>query len=534
MIDSISPRLRLALLAFGAALLVVGVVASTLLVRAGREVRKEDVARRLLRNSAFPLLIQLVVRAIDFGFIQVFYHLLVKDAAGEYELAALLVTLYLGTISEWGLGILLTRELARDRGAIRGTFGTALLLRLGLAVAALPIALLIVGMYQGLAATDVISYGIGGRGALLVLILALTLLPGAISSAVTSAFLATERPVAPALANLLNNVLSTLLRLLAMVLGFGVVGVAWAALAATIANVGVFGWLLRRYFGWPGWHWDGDVARSMLRAAFPLMLNSLLVVVFFRFDSFIIQMFHGPTAVAEYHVAYKVPPIALILPPIVVNALFPRFARQALDDRAGLLRGYQLTLRVLLIIALPLAATVSVFATIVVGFIAGSEQYGTETGRALAILVWFIPMSYVNGIAQYVLIALDRQGTITRAFALTAVFNLGVNFLLVPRWGIAAAALTTVASELVLYLPLRRVLRAELGSAPLVALLWRPGLAVAASLLVMVALRAAPGLAVAGGTLLYGIILWLSGTVTADDRLLIRRLLRRSSDEGIR
>src|SRR3712207_3888152 len=124
-------------------LVIIGVVAVVLLVRSGKATREEDVVRRLVRNSALPLLLQLVVRVIDLGFIQVFYRLLAKDAAGEYELAALLVTLYLGTISEWGLGILLTRELARDRRAITSTFGTALLLRLGLAIMALPLALVI-------------------------------------------------------------------------------------------------------------------------------------------------------------------------------------------------------------------------------------------------------------------------------------------------------------------------------------------------------------------------------------------------------
>jgi O-antigen/teichoic acid export membrane protein len=531
LIAPLSPRLQLGLLLFASGLFVIGVASMVLLLRFDRVERQQDVARRLLRNSAIPLLIQVLVRGIDFGFVMVFYRLLTKDAAGEYELAALLVTLYLGTISEWGLGVLLTRELARDRAAIVGTFGTALLLRLALSVLAIPVALAIIGAYQGLAAVDLIAYGISSRGALVILILALTLLPGTIGSAVTSAFLAAERPVVPAIANLLNNVVSTALRLLALILGLGVVGVAGAAFVATILNAAVFVWLLRRHIGWPGWHWDWSIGRSMLQAAFPLMLNSLLMVVFFRFDTFIIQMFRGTEAVANYHVAYKVPPIALILPPIVVNALFPRFSRQALGDRTGLLSGYRLTLRVLLLIALPLAATVSLFSTNVVHFIAGSEQYGRETSQALAILIWFVPLSYVNGIAQYVLIALDRQSAITRAFVITALFNLGTNMVLVPRWGIAAAAFTTVASELVLYLPFRRVLMAELHAAPLLELLWRPALAIAGSSLGMFFLRDVPLISLVVGALLYGLLLWLTGTVTAEDRQLMRRVLGRSREQ---
>ena len=42
---------------------------SEMILRAERESPQEDSARRLLRNSALPLLIQFVVRGIDFAFV---------------------------------------------------------------------------------------------------------------------------------------------------------------------------------------------------------------------------------------------------------------------------------------------------------------------------------------------------------------------------------------------------------------------------------------------------------------------------------
>ncbi len=254
---------------------------------------KTDAVRRILRNSALPLLIQLVVRAIDVVFVALLFRLVAPASTGNYEFAALVVTLYLGTISEWGLGVLLTREVARDRAALRNSFGTALLLRIALSVLSIPIAGSIVAAYDWMYAQGTIVNTISSEGALLIGILVLTLVPSAVGSSVTSVYFATERPIIPALANLVNNVLSAALRFGALVLGFGVVGVAWGALAATMINAGIFIWLLRRDFGWPGWNWDGAMARMLLSAAFPLMLNSLLVGVFFRFDTFIINAFQG-------------------------------------------------------------------------------------------------------------------------------------------------------------------------------------------------------------------------------------------------
>jgi O-antigen/teichoic acid export membrane protein len=513
---------------FVVGLVVVGVVALVLLRWVERGAQQEDAVRRILRNSALPLLIQLVVRAIDVVFVALLFRLVAPAATGNYEFAALLVTLYLGTISEWGLGVLLTREVARDRAAIRQSFGTALLIRIGLSLLSIPIAGLIVATYDWLYAQGTIANTISSEGALLIGILVLTLAPSAVGSSVTSVYFATERPIVPAIANLLNNAISAALRLGALVLGWGVIGVAWGALVATVLNAGIFVWLLRRDFGWPGWSWDAGMARLLLSAAFPLMLNSLLVGVFFRFDTFIINAFQGSAAVAVYGAAYKIAPFALIIPPIVVNALFPRFSRQAMDDRIGLLRGYELTLRILLLGTFPVVAVGSVYAGTLIGWLAG-EAFVTSAGPVLAILIWFIPLSYVNGVTQYVLIALHRQGAITLAFLVTACFNLAVNLVLIPRWGLLAAAAVTIASEFVLYLPFRHVLMRELGSAPLLRVVWRPLLATTVCILVMLYLQEWPILAVSAGLLGYITTLWVLRTFTDEDRLLLQRILGRGA-----
>ncbi len=528
MTPHISERLQLGLVLLGAVLAAAGAASLFLLLRLGTTARREDAMRRALRNSALPLGIQLLVRAIDLAFAMVLYRMATQEAVGDYSLAALLVVLYLGTISEWGLSTLMTREVARDPRAIGQSFGTVLVLRLGLALLSVPLAVMVVGLTTGLARSGLIVEAITGQGAVLVAILALTLVPAAAASAVTAIFIAMERPVVPAIANLLNNVLSTALRVLALVVGLGVIGVAWAALAATVINAFVFLWLLRRFFGWPGWGWDRDLAGSMLLAAFPLMLNNLLMVAFFRFDMFIVKAFGGSEAFANYDAAYRVAQLGLIVPPIVVNALFPRFSRQARDDRAGLARGFQLTLRVLLLLVLPFSAAISAIAPTAIRLLAG-EEYVAQGAPALAILIWFLPLSFVNGIAQYVLIALDRQATITRAFALTALFNIAANLLLVPTWGLPAAALATIASEVVLYIPFRRVMRSELPHTPVIPVLWRPAVAAFALAVVMLLLREQPAAALAAGAVAYGVVLWASGAFTREDRTLVRRLLGRPS-----
>src|SRR5262249_2000168 len=149
--------------------------------------------------------------------------------------------------------------------------------------------------------------------------------------------------------------------------------------------------------------------------AFPLLLNSLLLLVFFRFDYLILLAFYGRDTVGVYDAAYKWINMTTIVPAYFVAALFPLLARYAAADRAALNRAYRHALALLQMIAWPAAVVVSLLARELI-LIVGGEQYLPQAAWALAILIWFLPFSYANGVTQYVIIALRRQHAISLAF----------------------------------------------------------------------------------------------------------------------
>ena len=491
-------------------------------------------ARRVLKNSAVPLALRLLVRALDLAFLLMLQRTLPGAAIGAYDLGVLLVGLYLTTITEFGLGVLLTREAARDPQAAPRLFGVTLTLRLLLvALAAAPAALLLLVAWGALANVGLIE-PITGTGRQVIWILMLTLIPSAYSGAVTALYNASERMEIPALVEVITAVISLLARLAVLWLGYGVVGLAWAAVGVTCATALIYLWLQLRDFFPPTLRWDAGQMRLLALAALPLMLNNLLNTIFFRFDTFIIKAFgagEGDLLVNQYAVAYKVLSVAMILPPVVTFAVFPLLSRRATGDRAALARAQNVTLQALLLLAFPLAAGISVLATDLVVLVNGrfAAQYLPRSAEVLAILAWFLPLSFVNGLLQYVLIAVDRQRAITRAFAIGALFNLAMNLLLIPRYGLYAASAVTILSEAVLLAVFWPVLRQEGLRPPLAALAWRPALA--ALLMAAAMLLAVPlgwPVAALAGAAAYLAALWLLGAFGADERALARRVLGRS------
>jgi hypothetical protein len=104
-------------------------------------------------------------------------------------------------------------------------------------------------------------------------------------------------------------------------------------------------------------------------------------------------------------------------------------------------------------ISLPMAMSVTFLARPLV-FIVGGAQYldvpGVFTifGRdpymggadlAFQVIIWSIPIGFVNSVTQYVLIAVNQQHYLTRAFVLGVVFNIVGNLILIPRLGYVGA-----------------------------------------------------------------------------------------------
>ncbi len=326
------------------------------------EAEIQNPARRVALNALNPFAAQVFTRLLMLGYAIVQFRLVAGESLGGYILATIVFS-YTSTISEWGLGTLAARDIARSRDTdteaehASTLFSQTLTLRLLISLALfLPVAFFI-SIYVGL-------FHLGVEGAWAVIILTISLLPSAFSGSVTALFYAYERMSIPALIGIATSAINVGLGIVALYLGWGVIGLAIAALATTLLTSLVFLYLLHRHF--PDFGFRGSKSNkskiqnpkskigALLSAGWPLMLNALLVGLFFRADQFIIQASASSLEVARYEAAYRFLNFALLITPAVTLALFPRMSRHAANDRPRLLYEYTFALKALTIISVPL------------------------------------------------------------------------------------------------------------------------------------------------------------------------------------
>src|SRR5690606_22348917 len=143
------------------------------------------------------------------------------------------------------------------------------------------------------------------------------------------------------------------------------------------------------------------------RASWPLLINALLVSLFFRVDVFIIAAFKGDAALGIYDAAYKLINLMTIIPAYATLAVFPLMTQRA-GDPAALERAERVTTYTLVTIAWMVVFSLTALSDVAVQVLAGDE-YLPEAALLLRILIWFAPVSFLNGVLQYVLVAANEQ-----------------------------------------------------------------------------------------------------------------------------
>ena len=394
--------------------------------------------------------------------------------------------------------------MARDPSRALRVLISSSALRLGLTLAGL----LLLAAFL-LARQQFITPPLGEAGLLAILLLYLGLFPGSLGKGLTSLFYGFQRAEFPAAVTTLATLSKTALGLLALLAGTGVVGLAAASILTNVLTLALLTLGARPLLrGMAAARPDVALLRRMTGASWPLLANHFLATIFFQIDVLIIEALHGARMLGLYSVAYKWVAALNIIPAFFTQALLPVMSRQAQEDPATLRRTCILGIKLLSLLALPLAALFTALAWALTSLLGGA-QYLPDGAIATQLMIWSIPIGWINSFLQYALIALDLQRRITRAFLLAVGFNIVANLL-------AGAALWLsgrradhhrLGANSVAALRLAAAACA-LGPLPWISMLWRPLLATSLLLLVLAGLwPLSPLLALVAGCALYALTL---------------------------
>lgn len=120
------------------------------------------------------------------------------------------------------------------------------------------------------------------------------------------------------------------------------------------------------------------------------------------------------------------------------------------NDKKLLLTSYEKSIKYLLMIIIPIAVSSVLYSSEIINLIYGN-QYDASSS-VLCILIWTICLLFISGANNTLLNASFKEISVTKIYTVAAVFNILLNFILIPYLSYNGAAITTVLSDILIVL----------------------------------------------------------------------------------
>jgi polysaccharide transporter, PST family len=210
-----------------------------------------------------------------------------------------------------------------------------------------------------------------------------------------------------------------------------------------VVSVAVFG----TAYGWRHIVFDGvfEKIRFLFKNGWPLLLTGLSALIFIKIDQ--VMVFHLRTAREAGSYASMIWLVEKTFIPIgiVMTAFFPYLSAQHALDRGHYLKAVRVGHKLFSLIAVPMVVFLIPNRAAIVTLLFGRD-FSADTD-ALVFLGAAIPFIYWGAINQRVLVVTNALKLDLLYASSSAVLNLTLNYLLIPRYGTLGAGIAMVASH---------------------------------------------------------------------------------------
>ncbi|MGB3715501.1 MAG: oligosaccharide flippase family protein [Candidatus Promineifilaceae bacterium] len=473
----------------------------------------------IAKNSLAPMSLNLLNRAIDFVFAAFYLRILGPADAGSYA-TAIIIAGWFEIISNWGLNTLIIREVSRDKLQASRYLLNTTVLRLGTGImASIPILVYVITVRNA-------GNPLGIDATVAIFLLMIGMVFSGMGQGFAGLFYAYEKAEFNAAITTVTTILKVGFGVLVLLMGYGFVGLAGVSILVNLLTLVLLAGAAFMQLSLPGpWIIDFGLQRRMITLSYPLMLNHLFAVIFFQVDVPLMRQINGDKVVGWYNSAYKWINAFNVIPSFFTFALFPVISRQAQKTKTDARRTFRMSIKLMLLMAFPIAAVTTLLAPLMIGILGGRE-FLPDGAFALQLVVWSIPIGWMNSVSNYVLVAFGLEKRLTIAFVIGLAFNVIANLIFLPRFSYVAASIITIFSEIVLLILFAYYLRPALPDVGWLKIIKRP-LAVTAIMLwaMVVGSMISVFMALVFGVGAFLIGLWLFRVIGDDEQRIIGSLL---------
>ena len=257
----------------------------------------------------------------------------------------------------------------------------------------------------------------------------------------------------------------------------------------------------------------------MIRRGLPFGFISLSLTIGFTVDSVMLSRFEPIEVVGWYNAAYNLARSLLFFFSGISFAMVPTLSRAYLTDVGLVQRWYFRSVKIILLIGLPIATGGTIVALPLFLLLYG-EQY-LPSVSIFQIIVWDVPLLLFTSFCGNMTTVIGEERMAARIYFTAAIVNVLGNLLLIPLFGMYGAAIATLLTDFAAAVQFYRVLGHRLKLPNMTSVALRVVFACIVMAVILVGLKtlgAALWVLIPAGIVVYATVAVLTHLIDAEER----------------
>lgn len=254
-----------------------------------------------------------------------------------------------------------------------------------------------------------------------------------------------ERGGPPAAADTINRICSATLGIIAMLLGYGVIWLGITYSIGSILGVAIGFVMMHRTIGLPARTLNRRRWPRLATTSLPFAAQDVFSALLSKAVVLILALLATQAAVGVYGAAYRLFESTLLVPYALAGAFSAMYTYLGRDSEPTLASAYQRSIKLSLVLLMPVAIAFLTLASPICKVILGPDF--ADAAGPLRILGPAVVLIGFVTLTASLLVSRGNPRAMAYRTAVIAVFNIVLNFILIPTYGVSGAATSMLVSE---------------------------------------------------------------------------------------
>jgi O-antigen/teichoic acid export membrane protein len=394
--------------------------------------------QRVARNTGVLFISQASSYVIMFFYIIYVARYLGVEGFGILTFALAFTGIF-GIIANLGLNQYLVREVSRDKSLIEKYLNNIISIKIILSIITLVSSIIIINLLNYPQQTILVVYFI-----------VLFVIINSFSSIYYAVFQIYEKMEYQSIGIFLSSFLIFIFTLIVIKYDLGIVALASIYLIVAIITLALNAIICKWKFVSTGIYFETSFWRLILIETIFFGLAGIFTEIYFNIDSVMLSLIVGNEAVGWYNAAYRIIFVLLYIPSVFIVSVFPLMSKRFKSAKDLLKLEYVQMFRYMLISAIFLAIYGIIFSSEIINLIYG-KGYDPSI-NALKVLMIVIPIIFLTYLFGNLLAAIDKQRLVTLITGISAIINVALNLVLIPKYSFLGASVATVITEGIIFI----------------------------------------------------------------------------------